>query len=345
MTYTSDTSPDAARHNQIDQRLGGILEFDHRNNYDEGEAALSFGSDSADDIEIDIDGANLLIGGSKVSAPPNTVPLSTEHDEWRVDHIYSDEDGAWSSHEGEPGSNEFIVHQVADSDLVDDDPDDIVEDNYEEGDVVHRVRLSERADGPAPKGTAFDGVQGELVFSVAIPPDATSASDLDERHIWDRRRVAIDQLDTDRPRQGGISTNAFELEPGEWEMWQLPAWIDHTLRVWDYALSMLDIGYFDQEDVEFTQIYLVDYVEIEDDVDDRELDWNDGEPDWSEIAVWESDETRHSPGDSPIVDIDLSGEVDQHAFVVENTHDSFEFTGSSGLTFTATYTLEATEDL
>lgn len=331
MTYDSTFSPDAARHNQLDQRLNGILDYDERNTRVEGQAALEFGSGNAG-IELDIEGANCLINGSKISVPPNTVTLSDGDSSgeglYRTDHIYATEAGNFSVAEGEPGDNRYVVHEIDDSGT--------------EPAIEHSIEESLRAGGPAPKGPSFAAEQGELLWTVLVPPGATTAADLNENHIFNRRRVAIDLLDLEEPRTPGINAREVDLAAGEWVSWPIITDFRQTLRIWSYCITVSRFGMVNTNNF---RVYLVDHSAIDGGIPVSEFD--DG-IEWSDYAVWESGQTRQfSRGDPDdlIVDIDMAGNADSHLFVLENDSD-VDYTGEEArVGLSVTYSVENTEDL
>lgn len=331
MTYSSDFSVDAARHNQLDQRLNGILDFDERSTRIEGQASLDFGSGSAA-IELDIEGANLLLNGSKISAPPNTVTLSdgdTSADNlWREDHIYATEAGSFAVAEGVPGDNRYVVHEIDDSGTT--------------PQVIHTIRDNLRAGGPRPKGTDFGQGSGELLWTVLVPPGATTAADLNENHLLDRRRTAIDLLDVDAPRQPAIVSRGLEFPAGSWELWPISTWADQTLRIWSYTITASRFGMFTTDNF---KVYLVSYEDLGGNIPPDELD---GNINWSNYAIWESGQTKQTSRGDPdqlILDIDTGGYSDAHAFVVENDSD-FDYVGNSWrIGVQVRFTLEETADL
>lgn len=330
MTYDSSFSPDAARHNHIDQRLNGILDFDTRNAWDEGQAALNFGSGTA--IEFEFNGANTLIDGSKVSTPPNAIVLSDGHDDlWRLDHIYISEDGAFNVLEGEPGTNEYVVAEI------------------EDGDVEHTIEANEQAGGPAPKGSDFERRRGELVYSVLVPPGANSPDDVSEQHIQDRRREAIDLLNTGPPRQPAIASQDFALTEGDWRYWPMMAWRGQTFRLWEYTLTMSRFGMFVSDDYDF---YIVDHSPLEEIDSDEFADDEDDDPiDWGEYAIWESSEIdqtyRDHDNGQPLLEVDmpLDENADAMFFVVTYTGNRTSSTPHTRVALQVTYTIEETENL
>lgn len=364
MTYTDEFSPDAARHNHIDNRTSGIIDFDTRNAWDEGEAHLEFGS--GDSIELELAGANFQMD-SKVGVSSGSVTLSDGEggDQWRTDHIYATEGGSWDILEGEPGSNKYLVSDVADEDLVSEDPDSVIEEDYEEGDVVHHLRENEYAGGPAPKGQPFERRAGELVFSVLVPPDADDASDLSEQHILDRRREAIDLLDTGAPRQPNVTVPEFELYPGQSKVVPMNSWPGTTFRLWNYTILQTRFGVFGTENLKLYVTDLTGTDELESETreetvrlffeqdGDREYIQRDFSAiDWSELAIWESEETRNSPisggeWDDPILDIDhpSGDDTDTMYFVIENVSDDFAYSRASSLSAQITTSVELTKDV
>lgn len=328
MTYGSQFSPDSARENQQDQRLNGILDYDNRNDWNQGQAALDYGSGTG--IEFSVDGANFLINGSKVGAPSNSVQISDGHDTlWRTDHIYASEDGAYNVLEGEPDDNLYAYPEI----------------DASAGTVSWNIGENTQAGGPAPKGQEFNRKRGELIFSILVPPGASDIAQFGSAYVLDRRRPAIDLLNTGRPRTPSISSDVFELEEGDWHLWQLTAWADHTIRVWDYALSQLRYGYFGSGSL---HVYIVDWSKLDEGGGDGQLDWNGGDVDWGELAVWESSDTRQRPDndEEPIVNIDLpTTGVEPFAFVVENTSNNYRFVNDEALSLSVSYTIEDTRDL
>lgn len=327
MTYDSTFSPDSARHNHLDQRLGGVLDFDTRNDWNEGQAALTFGS--GPDIEWELDGANFLINGSKVGAAGGTVTLSDGEgdDRWRVDHIYASEDGAWQVSEGEPASNEYVYPEI-DTDTES---------------VEWHIGENEQAGGPAPKGQDFARRRGELVYSILVPPDATNSDDFGEQHVLDRRREAIDLLQTGRPRQPVIN-RSFELEPGEWLWTPIVVGPNRTFRLWQYSLSRIDFGLFESDNLE---LFIIEYTLTD---DDDTIEWDveeeDG-PDWHDHSIWDTTDTfdRATNDEEPLFQIDTENFTSGFAFVVENTTDNANYVGVTELGLQVTFTTEDTADL
>lgn len=325
MPYRDEHSIDAARHNSLDHRLSGILDFDTRNTLSEGQAAISIGSGGTG-IELDLEGANVLLNGSKVSVPPNTVPISDGHASlWRVDHIVATEDGVYDVLPGEPGDNRYVEHSISG------------------GEIEHSIVENETAGGPAPKGTSLENATGELLYSVLVPPGATSGDALapPEQYIWDRRRLAPDVLDLGRPRQPSIGSDLFELPAGEWNIWPVTVWEGQTLRLWEYSVGQERYGLFESDN--FT-LYLVEYGDLTDDIET----WQGDGPDWESAAVWQSSTMlQNTWGDDQdtLVDIDVGDGSKGMAFVLVNEGD-FDYTGVPyRLTFQATCTIENTDDL
>lgn len=329
MPYHSDTSVDSARHNQIDRRLNGILDYDNRNTRTEGQAALDFGSGSAA-IELDIEGANLLLNGSKTSCPPNTVTLSDGNNSglWRTDHIYATEAGNFAVAEGEPGDNRYVTHEIDDSDPT--NPQ-----------ITHSIVENERAGGPRPKGVDFAQGSGELLWSVLVPPGASTAADLNENHLWDRRRTAIDLLGTEAPRVPAIASKSFELPAGDWTLWPVMAHGGQTIRLWSYEVFLARWGFFQSTD--FT-LYLIDY----EGTGGIHEDAHEGGINWGEYAIWQSSQMwqmGRGSGDGTLLDIDTGNEADAYAFVLSNDSD-YDYVGPADkLAFHVRYTLDNTADL
>lgn len=323
MTFRDHHSPDAARENHQDLRQNGILSYDHRNTLTEGQAAFMFGSSSTG-VEIDIGGANLLINGSKTSAPPSTVTLTDGHDTlWRTDHIYATVDGGYSVHQGEPGDNQYVTHEI------------------ENGEVVHTIQQNEQAGGPRPKGTPFIGVDGELLFSVLVPPGATTSNDLSSQHIWDRRRLAPDVLDLEYPRQPPTSERYFDLPAGESAMWPINIWAGYTFRFWDFVVTYRPFGALRTSNLTF---YIVSREDMPQDLEE----WRDRSFDWDEYAIYQkSGQLWQGPEDpaKPIIDFDAGNEsLKKLEFVLENTSE-FAYAGAGQVSLQTTYTLEPTSDL
>lgn len=330
MPFDSTISVDPARHNQLDQRQNGILDYDERNVRTEGQAALDFGSGSAA-IELDIEGANLLLDGTKTSCPPNTVTLSDGNSSglWRTDHIYATEAGNFAVAEGEPGDNRYVVHEIDSSDPT--NPQ-----------ITHSIVENEHAGGPRPKGSDFSQGSGELLWSVLVPPGARTSADLNENHLWDRRRGAVDLLDLGPPRQPTIVSHDLEFLAGQWRVWPIVTWPNQTFRLWEYTLTSNQHGFMADNDFRF---YIVDHNEIEGGIPGSEF--SEG-VDWSKYAIWQSSQNKQTSGGDPediIVDIDTGPNSDAHAFIVENSGDFNYRSNTNRMGLQVTYTLENTADL
>lgn len=308
------STADAARHNQIDNLNNGVIGYEP-SEHSKREGPLNVQVDqSADTLQLDVEGGPHRVEGVRVDVTPEPVGLSNgDPDLPREDLVIATEDGGIDVLPGRPMDNVML-----------------------DRDGNTYAPVGPYAAEPVPSD---DAVNGSVLASVFVPRGATAGDLSTDKHVHDRRMPALIQPPDPRsfPNEswgynslgrGTYITRPASIPPG------------YSLRVWLVALGNSRQGWSSNWG---TSLQLVDLDEVGPDPSSDELRSGDHILYEQFHAIEEADFVE----DDPIIRLDhpasASGQAKIGWRMYNRDNVEFDVNGETGgLSFQLSYSLDPT---
>lgn len=305
MVYKNGYAIDAARHNQLDRRLNGVVNFDPSTHTEtDGPCAVTVGSSSSA-IESDVDGGTVQINGDRLEVLPDTVSHEAGHADFpRHDIVYIAADGSPYVLTGEPGDN-----TIFDS----------------EGNAITPTGPS----APVPETQDGRRLEGAVLASVWIPAGATDTSDVSQNdHVHDRRRPAV-PIPREAWKEISISGEMANITTNpNYREWGILVPGGHSLQLWSWRQMSNTAEWSSDWNC---RAQLVEYTGGDGTVGDN-----------LEIHV---SLTLAYNQDDPIARVDVPDSEEYRRFAVRQRAYSHEFAGDERVSFSAQLTIDETDSI